>query len=102
SYAEGIHDEFVVPAVNSAVKKKICDHDSVIFCNFRPDRASQLAGSLTNKDYHFFHKGHHIEGLVFVSMMVYSEHVKGLVAFEKDRLKYVFGEVIAKNDLKQL
>ena len=49
-YEQGEVDEFIMPAVNSDVNQRIEDNDSVIFTNFRPDRAMQLAAVLTNEN----------------------------------------------------
>lgn len=101
SYEEGVTDEFVVPFIvntDAAIK----DGDSVIFANFRPDRAIQLSLALTNptkttlKNYETFND------LYFVQMMHYSEDVKGDICFGLQTLDNIYGEVIAQNGLKQL
>lgn len=51
-YSDGKNDEFIEPAFNSTLKNSLIEeNDSVVFANFRPDRAIQLASFLTNKDY---------------------------------------------------
>ena len=101
SYAEEVYDEFVLPAYNSEVEAFIEDNDSVIFYNFRPDRAIQIASLLTNPDYkEVFAK--QPQNLCFVSMMKYDKSVLGLIAFEHQKLDNVLGVYLANEKLKQL
>lgn len=106
SYKEGITDEFVKPYIVNP-NAKIQENDSVIFANFRPDRAIQLSIALTNpqkansdkstlQDYVEF------KNLYFVQMMLYSADVKGDIAFGLQELNNMYGDVIANNGLKQL
>jgi len=53
-YQQNRSDEFVIPAYNSTFNDgNISDNDIIIFANFRPDRAIQLASVLTNSGYQF-------------------------------------------------
>ncbi|MGL4663278.1 MAG: 2,3-bisphosphoglycerate-independent phosphoglycerate mutase [Culicoidibacterales bacterium] len=102
-YAEGVYDEFVIPAVHSGVDGKLQDGDSVVFTNFRPDRAIQLASVLTNADYESFTPNRRPQDLTFVCMMKYADTVKNTeIAFALQKLTNVFGDVIAANGLTQL
>ncbi|CCY07956.1 MAG: 2,3-bisphosphoglycerate-independent phosphoglycerate mutase [Bacilli bacterium] len=101
SYANGVFDEFVVPYIANA-DSNINDGDSVIFANFRPDRAIQISTALTNLDMTGIIKGKHIQDLDFVCMMLYSENVKGDIAFPVQELNNTFGEYLAKLGLRQL
>jgi 2,3-bisphosphoglycerate-independent phosphoglycerate mutase len=101
SYAEGITDEFVIPFLANN-DSNINDGDSVIFANFRPDRAIQISMSLTNPDLVPLENKKHFQDLTFVQMMLYSEQVKGELAFDLQELKDTYGEVISKAGLKQL
>ena len=106
SYAEGVTDEFVKPYIvdpNATIK----ENDSVIFANFRPDRAIQISVSLTNPTEACGPKGalqnyKVFKNLDFVQMMLYSDKVKGDVAFGIQKLDNIYGEVISKAGLKQL
>ncbi len=108
SYELGNLDEFILPAVNVNKSVKINDNDSVIFTNFRPDRASQLAGVLTNPNYNpkpeepIFTPNYRPSNLVFVQLMKYSDDVCGDIAFVPQKLVNTFGEVIESNNMKQL
>ena len=106
SYKEGITDEFVKPYI---VTKgcTIEENDSVIFANFRPDRAIQISVALTNPKEATGEKGSlqryvEFKNLCFVQMMLYSEKVKGEVAFGLQELDNMYGDVISNLGLKQL
>ncbi|MEG0283299.1 MAG: 2,3-bisphosphoglycerate-independent phosphoglycerate mutase [Erysipelotrichales bacterium] len=101
SYAKEEYDEFVIPAYNSEVDGAIKDEDSVIFFNFRPDRAIQIASLLTNDEYiKVFDK--QPKNLSFVCMMAYDKSVKGTIAFKHEKLENVLGVFLADNKFKQL
>ncbi len=101
SYNENVTDEFVKPYIvdkNATIK----DGDSVIFANFRPDRAIQISLAITNPTETTLTKYEELQNLTYVSMMLYSEKVKGLVNFDLQVLDDMYGDVISKNGLKQL
>ncbi len=107
NYKNGIFDEFVIPSVitkeNGEPVATIEDNDSVIFYNFRPDRAIQISNTFTNKDFRSFDRGPgHPQNLHFVCFTHFSETVDGYVAFKPNNLDNTIGEVLAQNDLKQL
>lgn len=108
AYENGIYDEFIMPAVNADVTQKIESGDSVIMMNFRPDRAMQLAGVLTNADYNpkpeepVFVPEYRPDNLVFVQTMKYSNDVKGDIAFAPEKLTNTYGKVISDAGLNQL
>ena len=52
SYAKETYDEFVIPGYNKNVDGQVCDNDSIIFANFRPDRAIQLSTVITNDGFY--------------------------------------------------
>jgi len=107
SYAADVADEFFMPAVmtdkNGQPIAKVQDNDAVIFFNFRPDRAIQLANVFTNEDFMGFDRGEfRPKDLFFVCMTPYSETVKGVIAYNKTDLSNTVGEVLANNNLRQL
>jgi 2,3-bisphosphoglycerate-independent phosphoglycerate mutase len=107
SYNNGIFDEFVIPSVitkeNGEPVATIQDNDSVIFYNFRPDRAIQISNTFTNGDFRSFDRGpKHPKTLHFVCLTHFSETVEGYVAFKPTNLDNTLGEVLAQNGLKQL
>ncbi len=101
SYENGITDEFVVPFINET-ETNICEKDSVIFANFRPDRAIQISTALTNVKVTGIENGKEFKELVFVCMMLYSESVKGEIVFGVQELNNIFGEYMAKLGKTQL
>ena len=109
SYQKGVYDEFVVPFVcdkNGMVESG----DSVVFANFRPDRAIQISTAISNpegiiynpeKNYRLdYSKGP--KDVKFVCMMKYADSVKGELAFGLQKLDNLFGDVVSKAGLKQL
>ncbi|MED1203788.1 2,3-bisphosphoglycerate-independent phosphoglycerate mutase [Heyndrickxia acidicola] len=107
SYEHGIFDEFVIPSVMLGEDGKpvatIKDNDSVIFYNFRPDRAIQISNTFTNEDFRSFDRGPgHPKDLYFVCLTHFSETVDGYVAFKPVNLDNTLGEVLSQNGLKQL
>lgn len=105
SYDNNVFDEFVVPFVIEKDGKpvgEIKDNDSVIFFNFRPDRAIQMATAISNPDFKEFDRGEALKGLNFVSFTEYSSAVIAEIAFKKVDLKNTIGEVIADAGKTQL
>lgn len=107
SYNQGIFDEFILPSIitdeNGKPNATIDSGDSVIFFNFRPDRAIQISNVFTNKEFHSFDRGENRpKDLYFVCMTHYSETVDGYVAFKTVNLDRTLGEVISQSGLQQL
>ncbi len=100
SYSKDELDEFVKPTICDE-SGMIEDNDVVIFANFRPDRAIQIATALTNQEATDV-KVKGVSNLEFVCMMTYADSVKGKIAFGLEKLENTYGEVIAANGLKQL
>ncbi|WP_442602031.1 2,3-bisphosphoglycerate-independent phosphoglycerate mutase [Paenibacillus sp. KN14-4R] len=107
SYANNVFDEFVVPTVivdaNDQPVSRVESGDSMIFINFRPDRAIQLAEAFTAKGFTGFDRGANMPtDLIFVCMTTYSDAVEGVVAYGPKDLQNTLGDVAAQNNLKQL
>ncbi len=106
SYEKGVTDEFILPTVIVDEKDKpaalIQDNDSVIFFNFRADRAREITTALSAKDFSEFHRKEKPELSSFVTMTVYNEEFNLPAAFPPVRLTNILGEVISKAGLKQL
>lgn len=99
-YKNNISDEFLLPAINKSAKF-IKDKDSVIFYNFRPDRARQLSHMLIGSKLYNYNPAQKIKLNKFASMMKY-EGIDSLVAFAEMEVKNPIGKVISENNLKQL
>ena len=104
SYQKEVFDEFVEPTVicnGDTPIAKIENHDSVIFFNFRPDRARQITRAIVDKDF----KDFETEKLDvdFVCFTSYDETMPNVkVAFKKEPLVNTYGEVVSKHGLTQL
>ncbi len=107
SYEKSVYDEFVMPTVITGEDSKpvglVQSEDSVIFFNFRPDRAIQLSQVFTNEDFRGFERGEgRPVGLHFVCLTLFSETVGGFVAYSPKNLDNTLGEVLAQNGKTQL
>lgn len=103
SYEAGINDEFVEPfIVDDDEKTLIKPKDSVIFFNFRPDRARQITRAFVDKEFSYFVRPFVVEADSFVCMTQYDKTIGALVAFPPNPLKNTLGEVLAKAGLHQL
>lgn len=101
SYANEILDEFVVPAVVEGTSP-MSDNDSIVFINFRPDRAIEIATALTNPEFDGFDNSDAPKNINFVCMMRYSENVLGNIAFAPQILTHILGDVLSDRGYKQL
>ncbi len=105
SYSRGVTDEFVLPSVicdNGAPIGLIEKNDSIIFYNFRPDRARQLTRPFIYGDFGSFERPTGWLQPVFVSFTQYDETFTGLdVAFKPGSMDNTFGEFISKLGYKQ-
>lgn len=101
SYDEDITDEFIVPAVVGDYEG-IKEGDSVLFINFRPDRARQLTRAITSKEFDGF-KRSCIVDVPFATMTRYDQEFQDIsVLFEDETFKNTIGEYISSLGLKQL
>ena len=102
SYEEGVTDEFMVPTVLDK-EGTIKAGDSVIFFNFRPDRARQITRAFADPDFTGFPRKNGFFPLHFVCMTQYDATMPNVhVAFPPEALTMTMGEYISKNGLTQL
>jgi 2,3-bisphosphoglycerate-independent phosphoglycerate mutase len=105
AYSRGETDEFVKPTVITDSEGKpvatIQDNDSVIFFNFRPDRARQLTWAFVNEDFDGFVREKHPK-VYYVCMARYDETLDLPIAFPAEELENVLGEILSKHGLIQL
>lgn len=102
SYAQEVTDEFVVPVVCSR-SGKIQANDSVIFFNFRPDRAREITRTFVDPDFSGFERKNGFFPLTYVCMTQYDATMPNVqVAFKPQSLANTFGEYISEKGLKQL
>ncbi|WP_294578598.1 2,3-bisphosphoglycerate-independent phosphoglycerate mutase [uncultured Thomasclavelia sp.] len=102
SYEKEVYDEFVVPGYNKSVDGQVEDGDSIIFANFRPDRAIQLSTVITNDGFYDYEFKNVPKDITFVCMMKYADSVNGSIAFSLAKLTNTFGDYIAEKGLTQL
>ena len=104
SYQKEVFDEFVEPTVicnGDTPIATIQEHDSVIFFNFRPDRAREITRAIVDKDFDEFETKK--MNTYFVCFTNYDETMPNVkIAFKKEPLVNTFGEVISKRGLTQL
>ncbi len=104
SYQKEVFDEFVVPTLicnNGEPIATISENDSVIFFNFRPDRAREITRSLVDKEFNGFERKYF--PLYYVCFTNYDETIKNVhIAFKKNEIKNTFGEILGKRGMTQL
>lgn len=102
SYAEGVTDEFVVPTVIDGAAP-ISANDSIIFYNFRPDRAREITRTFVDPDFSGFERKKGFFPLTYVCMTQYDATMPNVqVAFKPQSLDNTFGEYISNKGLTQL
>ena len=102
SYDADVTDEFVVPTVIDGAQP-IKANDSVIFFNFRPDRAREITRTLVDPDFTGFERKNGFFPLTYVCMTPYDATMPNVeVAFKKESLDNTLGEYISRLGLKQL
>ncbi|MDD6278897.1 MAG: 2,3-bisphosphoglycerate-independent phosphoglycerate mutase [Oscillospiraceae bacterium] len=102
SYANGVTDEFMLPAV-VCDDAKIKADDSVIFFNFRPDRARQLTRAFVDPEFTGFERKNGYFPVHFVCMAQYDASMPNVsVAFPPEQLTMTMGEYLSKMGKTQL
>jgi 2,3-bisphosphoglycerate-independent phosphoglycerate mutase len=102
SYADGVTDEFVVPAV-TCKGGRVSANDSVVFFNFRPDRAREITRTFVDPDFNGFVRKDGFFPLYYVCFTQYDATMPNVhVAFQPQVLINVMGEYLAKNGKTQL
>jgi 2,3-bisphosphoglycerate-independent phosphoglycerate mutase len=100
SYDKGETDEFVKPTVTEE-GATVQDGDSVIFFNFRPDRAREITRAFCDDDFKGFDRGAR-KNITYVCFSDYDPTIPNKdVAFHKVAVTNTFGEWLAANHLKQ-
>lgn len=109
SYEAGVMDEFVIPTVITSGGKPVATikaGDSVVFFNFRPDRAREITRAMIQPDFDRFQRPEGVLPLFYVTMTQYDitfDEFPGLhVAYRPESLENTFGEYLSQKGLKQL
>lgn len=102
AYERGENDEFILPTIigNPSL---VSEGDSIIFFNFRPDRARELTRSFVDPTFHGFFRNKVLEDLTFVCMCQYDLTLPNvLVAYPPELLRNTLGEFLSANGKSQL
>lgn len=105
SYGGGVSDEFVDPVVMTEGGKPVAtmdDGDSVIFINFRPDRAREITRAIVDVEFSHFDRRKRPD-VLFVGMSEYDKTIENMkIAYKSEEFKNTLGEYVSKKGLKQL
>jgi len=102
SYDKKEYDEFVKPVVCDK-DGMIKSDDSIIFFNFRPDRAREITRAFVDEDFQGFTRKNGYFPLTYVCMTQYDETIKGVyVAYPPEFPENTFGETISEQGLTQI
>ncbi len=101
SYERGDNDEFVLPTVIGGEESRIHDNDSIIFFNYRPDRAREISKAMMFEDFDGFERKAVRKNLCYTTMTPYDETFTFPVAYPKEKLVNILGDVLEANGVKQ-
>jgi 2,3-bisphosphoglycerate-independent phosphoglycerate mutase len=104
SYARQITDEFLEPVsivADGGERVRIEDGDSVVFFNFRPDRARQISHALLDQEFDGFERSRRPADLDFVSFTEYEAGLGTRVAFPKEEVMHTLAETVSDAGLRQ-
>ena len=101
SYENGVFDEFVLPTAIGGEESRIHDDDTIIFINYRPDRAREISKAINFKDFDGFNRKKVLKNIYYVTMTSYDETFTFPVAFGKQHLNNILGDVLQANGVKQ-
>ncbi len=104
SYAKDVTDEFFVPTVileNGKPRATIKDQDTIIFFNFRPDRAREITRTFCMDEFDGFDRGPR-KNVTYICFTEYDVTIPNKeIAFHKVELKNTFGEFLAAHGKTQ-
>lgn len=106
SYEKGANDEFVLPTAIGAnetqiSESRIHDNDAIIFFNYRPDRAREVSKAMMFEKFEGFERKAVRKNLFYVSMTNYDDTFDFPVAFNKEKMVNILGDVLEANGVKQ-
>jgi len=101
SYTNGVTDEFVLPIVVGSEESRIHDNDSIIFFNYRPDRAREITKAINFEDFNGFQRKKVLKNIYYCTMTSYDASFDFPVAFPKTKLVNILGDVLEANGIKQ-
>lgn len=105
SYAKGETDEFVLPTViggeDEVNESRIHDNDSIIFFNYRPDRAREITKAINFTDFDGFERKKVLKNILYTTMTSYEATFTYPVAFPKEKFVNILGDVLEANGINQ-
>lgn len=102
SYESGKSDEFVEPVLLKS-EGAMRDGDSVIFFNYRSDRAREISRAITERDFREFNRGRGFVPSAFAGMATYDTKLTQVgVAFQPQSTEHILGEWLEQHGLSQL
>lgn len=105
SYAQRVYDEQFVPTVMTSKGQPVAtisDHDTVIFFNFRSDRARQLTKAFVLPGFAKFPRAEYLKDITFVTMTEYERDLPVSVAFPAEVVTTPLAKIYSDAGLKQL
>ena len=105
AYARDESDEFVLPTVICADQQDaapVGDNDTVMFMNFRSDRARELTRAFVDQDFSHFKRKVVPQLANFVTATEYAKDIRTNCAFEPEKLENVLGDYVSKRNMTQL
>jgi 2,3-bisphosphoglycerate-independent phosphoglycerate mutase len=102
-YAADVTDEFVPPAsiLHDGGRVRIEDGDSIIFFNFRPDRARQLSHALVDRTFDGFARSRVLNDVDLVTFTEYERDLDARVAFPRENVAHTLADVVSVAGLRQ-
>ena len=102
-YAANLTDEFVPPAsiLADGERIRIDDGDSVVFFNFRPDRARQLSHAIVDEHFGGFERSRVLQDIDFVTFTEYERGLSAAIAFPREDVDHTRAEEVSKHGLHQ-
>ena len=101
SYDEGVTDEFVLPITIGGEESRIHDNDSIIFFNYRPDRAREITKAINFSDFDGFERKKVLKNIYYCTMTSYDASFDFPVAFPKFKPVNILGDVLEQNGINQ-
>ena len=103
-YREDVGDEFMPPVAivpPGSQRVRIDDGDSIVYFNFRPDRARQLSHAIVDAAFSAFDRGVVLQDVDFVTMTEYERALPARVAFPAEDVRETLAEVVSSRGLEQ-
>ncbi|HEY8673234.1 MAG TPA: 2,3-bisphosphoglycerate-independent phosphoglycerate mutase [Candidatus Dormibacteraeota bacterium] len=102
-YAKGVTDEFMPPVLilDGGARIRIEDGDSIIFFNFRPDRARELCHALVDPAFDGFSRSRVLSDVDLVTFTEYERDLRARVAFPREDVRHTLGEAVSMAGLRQ-